>query len=211
MIRFEDLVDKVRSYSPDAESRVAPAGVRVLGPRAQGPGSSLGRTLPRPPPGGRQPPCRHAFGRRGRGRRPAPRRGRGHPHLHRARRRALRSRGRPRRRGGHQALQHPVFVQGGPAGRELPAHVPGDGGRHPRHPRQARRPPAQHADPRARPRREAGAHRPRDPRHLRAHRQPAGHEQGQERARGAVFKALEPRAYEDLRDKVDSAGARPRG
>ena len=94
--------------------------------------------------------------------------------------------------GRHQDRRDPVLVERGAAGRELPQDAAGDGGRHPRHPRQAGRPPAQHADAAPPPGGAAHQDRPGDARHLRADRQPPRHEQGQERARGAVVQV--PRA-----------------
>jgi len=44
----------------------------------------------------------------------------------------------------------------------------------------------------------------RNARHLRADRQSASDEQGEERARGASFRYLEPQPYEALRAKVDA-------
>ena len=71
-------------------------------------------------------------------------------------------------------------------GGKLPQDAAGDGRRHPRHPRQARRPPPQHAHAAAHGRRQARPHRAGDARHLRADRQSPRHEPHQERARGAV-------------------------
>ena len=82
-----------------------------------------------------------------------------------------------------------VFVNRGTPGRELPQDAARDGGRCARHPRQAGRPAPQHADAASPARRAAPANRARDARHLRAHRAPARHEQAQERARGAGLQA----------------------
>ena len=49
MIRFEDLVEKVRAANPDADTELLAPGLRVLGLRAQGTGPPVGRALPRPP------------------------------------------------------------------------------------------------------------------------------------------------------------------
>ena len=81
----------------------------------------------------------------------------------------------------------PVLVERGASGRELPQDAPGDGRRHPRHHRQAGRPAAQHADAPPSARGPPDQDCPGDPRHLRAHRQPPRDEPGEERARGAVF------------------------
>ena len=158
---------------PGRRRRAAPAGLRLLGLRAPGTGPPFRRALPHPPPGGRRLPGRHEARRRGHRRRPAPRRRRGHADHHRAHPGAVRPRGRARRRGRHQDQRHPLLVERGAAGRELPQDAAGDGGRHPRHPRQARRPPAQHADAQPPARGAPHADRPGDARHLRADRQPA--------------------------------------
>ena len=79
---------------------------------------------------------------------------------------------------------------------------------HPRHPREARRPASQHADPRPPARGPPPHHRPGDPRHLRAHRPPAGHEEGQGRARGPRLQAPRP---QELRDDAGLGRAAPQG
>ena len=143
---------------PDCGHRVAPAGVRLLGPRPQGPGPAVGRALPGAPARGRRLPRRPAPRPRGHHRRPAPRRGRGHP--------------RPRSRrieelfgpevahlveGVTKIGAIPVLVERGAPGGELPQDAAGDGRRHPRHPGQAGRPAAQHADARSTCPRSAGS------------------------------------------------------
>ena len=69
MIRFEDLIEKVRAANPGRRHRAAPAGLRVFGLRAQGTGPPIGRALSRPPARGRRHPGRPAAGRRGHRRR----------------------------------------------------------------------------------------------------------------------------------------------
>ena len=72
----------------------------------------------------------------------------------------------------------------GDAGGELPQDDPRDGARHPRHPDQARRPHAQHADALTPAARASRRDRAGDARHLRAARAPPRHLLDQERARG---------------------------
>ena len=76
----------------------------------------------------------------------------------------------PARRRRDQARQVLDRLARAAAGREHPEDVPGDGGGHPRRPHQARRPPAQHADPRRPGAGEAAADRAPDARDLRAAR-----------------------------------------
>ena len=98
----------------------------------------------------------------------------------------VRPRGGAHRRGGHQDRRDPLLVQRGAAGGELPQDAAGDGRRHAGHPGEAGRPAPQHADPAVPARGPPGEDRARDARHLRAHREPPGDEQDQERARGAL-------------------------
>ena len=205
MIRFEDLVEKVRGTTPMPTSTASP-GLRVFGLRAQGTGAPLGGALYGAPPGSGRLPGGHAAGRGGGRRRPAPRRRRRHPDHHRAHRGAVRPGSRPRRRGRHQDLHDPVLVERGAPGRELPQDAPGDGRRHPRHHRQAGRPAAQHAH--APPPAGGAAHqdRPGDAGHLRAHRKPARDEPDEKRARRALLQV--PRA---ARRTSPSARASPPG
>ena len=167
-------------------TRVPSPGLRVLRAGAQGAGPAFGGAVPRASTGGRQHPGRHAAGSRRHCRRAAPRRRRRHADHDRKNSGALRRRSCARGRRRDEDQRHSILVERRAPGRELPQNAAGDGRRHPRHPREARRPPAQHAH---------ASHMPEDRqtrtaqethRHLRAHRQPARHEQDQERARGAV-------------------------
>ena len=116
--------------------------------------------------------------------------------------RALRRGRRPHRRGRDQDRRHPVFVHRGAPGRELPQDAAGDGRRHPRHPRQARRSAAQHAHAAAHARGAARAHRPGDARHLRADRQPPGHERrSRTSSRSCRSSYLEPVSFESLQTR----------
>ncbi len=186
MIRFEDLLDKVRGYSPDADLELLRKAYVFSALEHKGQIRHSG-----------EPYLVHplevadiladmkldavciAAG-------PAARRGRRHAYHAGQDPRAVRRRRRAHRRRRHQDRRHPVFVDRRAAGGELPQDAAGDGRRHPRHPRQARRSPAQHAHAAAHGRRQARAHRAGDARHLRADRQPPRHEPHQERARGAV-------------------------
>ena len=184
---------------PRGRPRHPPPGVHLLGGRAQGAGPRLGRALPRAPPRGRRHPRRDADGpdlRRGRA--PA-RRPRGHPDHPRAAPGVLRQGRAPHRRGRHEDLEDPVRHLRGAPGRDLPEDAPGDGRRHPRHPRQARRPAPQHAHAAAPARRPPAAHLARDPRHLRPDRGPARDGEGQERARGPRLPVPRPRRLQDAR------------
>ncbi len=169
---------------PGGGPRAAAQGLHLLRGRAQGPDPRLRRALPRPSPRGREHPGRDAHGPGLRGGGAAARRARGHPHRRRPHQGVLRRGRAAHRRGRDQDQQDPVLDLRGAPGRELPQAAAGHGGRHPGHPGQARRPPAQHAHPPAPARGPPGPHRRRDHGHLRAPGRPAGHEQGQERARG---------------------------
>ena len=74
-----------------------------------------------------------------------------------------------------QARPDPLQEPQGSAGGELPQDAAGDGARHPRHPGEARRPPAQHAHARRDAAGEAPQDRARDARHLRAGRRAPRH------------------------------------
>ena len=121
--------------------------------------------------------------------------------------RAVRQGGRVPRRRRHQARQAAVLDARGAAGRELPQDAARDGARYPRHPRQALRPPRQHAVAQSPAAREAGAHRRRDDADLRAAREPARYPVDQGRARGPRVQVPLPgrvRAARD-RDREDAA------
>ena len=146
MIRFEDLLEKVRGYSPEADLELLRRAYVFSALEHKGQVRHSGRALPRPSARGRQHPRRHEAGRRLRRRRPAPRRRRGHADHHRA---DPRARSAPTSRTSSKASPRSARSRSRPAKsgrRELPQDAAGDGRRHPRHPRQARRPPAQHAD-----------------------------------------------------------------
>ena len=65
---------------PGRRPRIAPQGLRVFGPGAQGTDPPFGRALPRPPDGSGRHPRGHEARRGLHCRRPAARRGRGHAH-----------------------------------------------------------------------------------------------------------------------------------
>ncbi len=164
----------------------AEARVRRLRARAQEPAPFLRRAVPRPPAERRDDPRRDEA-RRGLDRRgPAPRRPRGHVPHEGAARRALRPGRRASRRRRHEDRQVRLHVEGGPAGRDVPQDAPRDDGRPQGHPRQARGPPAQHADPRAPARAQAARRRGRDDGDLRPAREPARDGQDEGRARGPL-------------------------
>ena len=115
----------------------------------------------------------------------------------------LRRRGRPARRRSDQARQGQVRRLG--AGRDDPQDDRRDVARHPGPGHQARRPPAQHADPALRPAGDPGAGRPRDPRHLCAAGPPAGDEHHQVGARGP--RVRDPAPQDLRRDRADGGRA----
>ena len=105
-----------------------------------------------------------------------------------------------------------VLLERGAAGGELPQDAARHGGRHPRHPRQARRPAAQHAHAPPPAGGAAGQDRAGDPRHLRADCQPARHEQDQERAGGAGVQVPRADGVRGAAHRASRSGAaRPRG
>ena len=106
----------------------------------------------------------------------------------------FRRRGGPLRRRRHQARQAGFLLRRGPPGRELPQDAAGDGGRYPRHHRQAGRPAPQYAHARFSVSRAPAAHRQRDAGDLRAHRAPARHGQSARRARGSGVPLYRPRS-----------------
>ena len=185
MIRFEDLIEKVRATNPDADVELLRRAYVFSAFEHKGQVRHSGRALPGPPARGRRSARRHEARRRRGRRRAAARHRRGHADADRADQGAVRRRHRARGRRGHQARRDPVLVERGAPGGELPQDAARDGGRHPRHPRQARRPAAQHADAAPPAGGAADQDRAGDARHLRADRQPPRDEQGQERARGA--------------------------
>ena len=159
-----------------------PAG--VLG--APGRPPRLGRGLHHPPPRGRRHRrARHRLRRPLRRRRPPPRRRRGHRVLAR-----LHPRGVWRADGGHHRRPHQDLrrlrqPRVGP-GRERPQAHALDGDGHPRHPRQVRRPPPQHAHARLAPARAPAQDRQRDHRALRPAGPPVRLLHRQERAGGPL-------------------------
>ena len=128
----------------------------------------------------------------------------------------VRRRDRPARRGRHEADADPVREPRARGGRELPQDDRGDGAGPPRHPHQARRPPAQHADDRVPRPSEAAAEGEGDARDVRADRAPARHPCDQVGARGSRLRALHPRKYAEIEAMVaerrgDRDGAREEG
>ena len=197
MIRFEDIYETVAQPPPRRRPRAAAQGLHLLRGRAQGPDARLRRALPRAPARGGGHPGRDADGPGLRGGRPPARRAGGHPHRSRPHPRVLRRGRAPHRGGRDQDQQDPVLLLRGAAGGELPQAAAGHGGRHPRHPGQAGRPPAQHAHAAVPARGAPRAHRARDHGHLRAPGRPAGHEQDQERAGGPLLPVPGARGLQD--------------
>ena len=209
MIRFEDLVDKVRGIHPEADIELLRRAYVFSAFEHKGQVRHSGEPYLVHPARGGRPPRRHEARRRRHRRRPAARHRRGHADPDRAHPGALRRRRRPRRRGRDQAGGDPVFVERGAAGGELPQDAAGDGRRHPGHPGQARRPPPQHADAAPPAGGAADQDRAGDARHLRPDRQPARHEQDQERARGAGVQAPRAAALRVAPRRASRAGAAP--
>ena len=173
MIRFEDLLERVRAYTSDEEREFLRRAYVFSALEHKGQVRHSGEPYLVHPlevasilADMRLDPGRHR-------RRAAARRRRGHADHHREDSGALRPRGRPRRRRRDEDRRHSVLVERGAAGRELPQDAARDGRRHPRHPGEARRPPPQHAHALAHAGRPAAAHRAGDARHLRADREPA--------------------------------------
>ena len=125
---------------------------------------------------------------------------------------AVRRRRGARRRRRHQARRDLLLVERRAAGGELPQDAARDGGRHPRHPGEARRSAAQHAHAASPARGAAREDRAGDAGHLRADRQPARHEQDQERARGAGLQVSRAGGVRSAaRRGSRGGGARPKG
>ena len=154
----------------------------------------LGRSLFLPSRRGRRHPGRDEARHRVDRHRPAARHGRGHRRHARRDRAAVRREHRPPGRRRHQARRARSPVREHQAGREPAQAGAGDVGGHPRAAGEARRPPAQHADPALHQGPgEAPAHRPRDHGHLRAARRAHRHGEGQARARGAGLRRAQSR------------------
>ena len=175
---------KGRGLQPELGPGAPPAGVRLFGPRAQGPGAPLGRAVPGPPAQRGLDPGRPEGRRRLDRRRAPPRRPRGHADDQAGDRPAVRRRGRRSRRRPDEDRQVLLRLARGGAGGDLPQDAPGDDLGPPGRPRQARRPPPQHAHAGLPPGVQAPGDRPRDARHLRADRAPARHGEREGRARG---------------------------
>ena len=192
MIRFEDILDKSRGLQPAVRPGPAPAGVRLLGARAQGAGPPLGRAVPRPSAQRRLDPRRHEGRRRLDRRRTASRRARGHADDQGGDRAAVRRRGRRARRRTDQDRQVLLRLARGGAGGDLPQDDPRDGVGPAGRPREARGPAPQHAHPPVPAGGKAPRDRARDPRHLRPDREPPRNGPREGRARGPRVHA--PRA-----------------
>ena len=112
------------------------------------------------------------------------------------------------RRRRHQARPHQVRHQGGAAGRLDAQDARGDGQGPPGPHHQAVRPAPQHAHDRGDAGVQAGANRPRDPRHLRAARPSARHAGGAPGARGPLLRGHAPEALR--RDRPHGVDPQPR-
>ena len=115
------------------------------------------------------------------------------------------------RRRRQQTRPDPVQEPPGSAGRELSQDAARDGARYPRHHGQARRPHAQHAHPRRHAAGQAPAHRPRDPRDLRADRRTAGSLRGQARTRGFGVPGALPVPLQGARARTQTRARQPEG
>ena len=210
MIRFEDLLEKVRAANPDADTELLRQGLRVLGLRAQGTGPSIGRAVSGPSARGGRHPGRPAARRRRDRRRPAARHRRGHAEHHREDPGAVRRAGGARRRGRDQAVARLQFASSeerqAESFRKMLLAMVDDirvilvkladrlhNMRTLHHLPEERR----------------VADRAGDPRHLRADRPPAGHEQAEERARGAGVPAPRAAGLPGAAGRRSRASARP--
>ena len=119
--------------------------------------------------------------------------------------------GRSHRRRAHQARTDRVQDPRAGTGRERPQDGRGDGGRHPRPADQARRPPAQHADPVRAGTREAAPDRHRDAGDLRAARTSPGCPGDEVGARGPVVQDPASRAVPRDREPGGGPSQRAQG
>jgi hypothetical protein len=110
------------------------------------------------------------------------------------------ARGRRRR---HEDRPLRLHLEGGPAGRDVPQDAPGDDGGHPGHPREARRPPPQHADALPPPEEKRRASRPR--RWRSTPRSPTASAWGSSRTSSRTWRSgtSTRRSYETLSPAVD--------
>ena len=115
------------------------------------------------------------------------------------------------RRRRHQADQDALHLPGGGAGRELPQDDHRDGHRHPGHPDQALRPPAQHAHALLPEQAEADPEGQGDARGLRAARAPPRYPQPQVAARGPLVRLAAPAQVPGDPEVGRAAPRRPRG
>ena len=189
MIRFEDLIEKVRAANPGADTEPLRKAYVFSALQHKGQVRRSGEPYLVHPLEVADILADLRLDVVGAVRRPAPRHRRRHAKHDRAGPRAFWRGRRPRGPGRHEAEQPAVRLERGASGRKFPQDAPRDGRRYPGHPRQAGRPPAQHAHAAPPAGRTAPADCAGNPRHLCAHRAPARHEQAEERARGTVLPA----------------------
>ncbi len=180
----DELIAEVEGYNPDVDKELLRHAFAVAERCPRGTGPALRRGVHPPPARCRANLC-GAAPRRADDRRGAPaRRRRGHGCRPRGGPVGVRPRDRPARRGRDEADADHVPEPRAGGGRELPEDDRRDGAGRPRHPHQARRPPAQHADDRVPEQAEAGAEGAGDARGVRAARASPRDPRAQVGARG---------------------------
>ena len=194
--------------APQGVHRAHRPGLPHLGGCPPRPVPPVGRDVHPPPPGRRPHRRRPRPRRRHRGGGAPARRRRGHRDHPGGPRGGLRGRRRRDRGRRHQARSDQVRHQGGPAGRLHAQDARGDGQGPAGPDHQALRPPPQHAHDRRHAGVEAGAHRPRDARHLRPPGPPPRHAGGAPGARGPVLRGHAPEALR--RDRPHGVHPEPR-
>ena len=199
MSEIAEFTRHLGNYLPLSDLALVERAFALLRLRAPRPVPQERRAVHHPSARGREHPVAVAPRRAGARRRAAARRDGGHLRHQVRTRDEVRQAGRRHGRRRVQARPDRVHLARGRAGRELPQDAARDGAGRPRHPDQARRPPAQHAHARRDGAGAPAAHRARDARHLRADRQPARPQRAVPGAAGPRVQAHLPAAPPDSR------------